>query len=297
MSDKVLGFIGLGVMGSRMAMRLLEAGHTLVVCDRVDAAVAPLVARGARRVETARELADQADIVLGSLPTPAVVHSVALGPDGLLQGQRARTFVDLSTTGPRVAQQVAAAFAEQGRAVLDAPVSGGAAGAEKGTLSIMVSGPAETYAALEPIFAAMGRPSFIGEGAGQAQVLKLCNNLLSVTSIAISAEVMVMGAKAGLDAQKMVDVISTSSGRNGALQDKFPRHVLTRTFDFGFPTALSLKDVRLCLEEAEAMGVPMVVGSAVRQMLGVSAATFGPDADFMNLVRVVEQWGGAEVKG
>lgn len=297
MTDQVLGFVGLGQMGSRMAARLLDAGYALVVCDRVDAAVAPLVARGARRAATPAEVADLADIVLGSLPTPDIVRGVALGPDGVLQGQRARRFIDLSTTGPRIAQQVAAAFAEQGRIAIDAPVSGGITGAEKGSLAIMVSGPRDAFEAIAPILQVMGKPFFCGEQAGQAQVMKLCNNLLAAAALAISSEAIVMGVKAGLDPALMCEVINVSSGRNSATQDKFPRAILPRSFDFGFATGLSHKDVRLCVDEAEAMGVPMVVGSAVRQMLAVTSASFGPESDFTSIVKVVEQWAGVEVRG
>jgi 3-hydroxyisobutyrate dehydrogenase-like beta-hydroxyacid dehydrogenase len=297
MSDQVLGFVGLGQMGSRMAARLLDAGYSLVVCDRVDAAVAPLVARGARRAATPMEVADLSDVVLGSLPTPDVVRAVGIGPDGVLQGQRARRFIDLSTTGPRIAQQVAAAFTEQGRVAIDAPVSGGITGAEKGTLAIMVSGPRDAFDEIEPILRIMGKPFFCGEKPGQAQVMKLCNNLLAAAALAISSEAIVMGVKAGLDPALMCEVINVSSGRNSATQDKFPRAILPRTFDFGFATGLSHKDVRLCVDEAEAMGVPMVVGSAVRQMLAVTSASFGAESDFTSIVKVVEQWAGVEVRG
>lgn len=296
MSKPVLGFVGLGQMGSRMALRLLEAGYPLVVCDTAETALAPLLARGARRAATPAALADQSDIVLGSLPRPEAVQAVGLGPQGLLHGQRARRFIDLSTTGPRIARQVAGAFAAQGRVALDAPVSGGITGAEQGTLALMVSGPRAEFAALEPVLRVLGRPFFCGEEAGQAQVMKLCNNLLAAAALAISSEAIVMGVKAGLDPALMCEVINASSGRNSATQDKFPRAVIPRSFNFGFATGLSHKDVRLCVDEAEAMGVPMVVGSAVRQMLAVTSASFGAESDFTSIVKVVEQWAGVEVR-
>src|SRR5690606_40361993 len=110
-------------------------------------------------------------------------------------------------------------------------------------------------------------------------------------------EAMVMGAKAGIEAETMLDIINVSTGRNSATQDKFPRSVLPRTFDFGFATGLSYKDVRMCVDEAEAMGVPMVAGAAVRQMLAVTNARFGPTSDFTSITRVVEEWAGVEVTG
>ena len=297
MTDQVIGFIGLGQMGSRMAARLLEAGHPVVAYDPVPAALDAAVARGATPAASPREVADRADLVFASLPTPGVVRAVALGPDGVLQGQRARCFVDLSTTGPRVAGEVAAGFAEAGRTTFDCPVSGGITGAAAGRLAIMVSGPRAEYAALEPLLGVLGKPFFCGEGAGQAQVLKLCNNLLAAAALAVSSEAIAMGVKAGLDPALMCEVINASSGRNSATQDKFPRAVIPRSFDFGFTTGLSHKDVRLCLDEAEAMGVPMVVGSAVRQMLAVTSATFGPESDFTHIARVVEDWAGVRIGG
>ncbi len=298
-AGKVLGFVGLGRMGAPMAARLMDAGHDLAVFDTADAATAPLLARGARRCANPAEVASAAEVVLASLPTPDVVRQVALGEDGVLRGTRVTTFVDLSTTGPRVAAQVAEEFARggRGRVTVDAPVSGGVSGAERGTLAVMVSCPRSTFEELEPLLKVFGKPFFLGEKPGSAQTMKLANNLLAAAALAVSSEAIVMGVKAGLDPAVMVEVINAGSGRNSATQDKFPRAVLPRTFDFGFATGLSYKDVRLCVDEAEALGVPMVVGSAVRQLLAVTNATFGAESDFTNIVRTVEQWAGVEVRG
>ena len=293
-----LGFVGLGRMGGPMLVRLLEAGHTVHVYDSSEQAMAIAVQRGAKPAASAAAVADAADIVLASLPTPDVVQTVVLGPDGLSSGKRATVVVDLSTTGPRVAGAIAAALATEGRITLvDSPVSGGVTGAEKGTLALMVSCPKPVFERIEPVLATFGKIFFVGEKPGLGQTLKLANNLLAAAALAVSSEVMVMGVKAGLDPQMMIDVINVSSGRNSAIQDKFPRAVLPRTFDFGFATALSFKDVRLCVEEAEAMGVPMVVGSAVRQFLSMTNATFGPNSDFTEMVKLVEGWAGVEVDG
>jgi 3-hydroxyisobutyrate dehydrogenase-like beta-hydroxyacid dehydrogenase len=297
MTGERLGFIGTGRMGGLMAARLIAAGHVLTVCDGSDAAVAPLVAAGAKRAKSAAEVSGQADIVFASLPTPDVVRAVALGPNGVIEGGRAKTFIDLSTTGPRVAAAVSAGLAAKGITAVDAPVSGGMAGAKNGTLAVMVSGPRTTYDALESILKVFGKLFYIGEKAGAAQTMKLVNNLLAACSLAITCEGMVMGAKAGLDAKTMIDVLNVSSGRSSATQDKFPRAVLPRSFDFGFATGLSHKDVRLCLDEAEALGVPMIVGSAVRQVLAITSALYGPDSDFTSMVKCGEQWAGTEVRG
>jgi 3-hydroxyisobutyrate dehydrogenase-like beta-hydroxyacid dehydrogenase len=293
-----LGFIGLGRMGGPMASRLIDAGHQVTVHDTVESAVSALEQKGARRAGSPAEVASAAEIVFSSLPTPDIVQKVTLGEDGVVHGSRVRIFVDLSTTGPHVAASVAAGFQANSRIVsVDSPVSGGVAGATNGTLAVMVSCPRTIFDELEPVLKIFGKLFFVGEKPGLAQTMKLANNLLGAAAIAVTSEAMVMGVKAGLDPQVMLDVINISTGRNSATQDKFPRSVLTRTFDFGFATGLSYKDVRLCIDEAEAMGVPMVVGAAVRQMLAVTNATFGATSDFTSMARVVEQWAGVEIDG
>lgn len=296
MSEQLIGFVGLGRMGSRMATRLLAAGHGIVMHDPNVAALEALERLGARRLGSAREVADAAPTVLTSLPTPAVVHATALGPDGLIHGKSIKTFVDVSTTGPRVAKQVAEGLAARGIVALDCPVSGGLAGAENGTLALMVSGDKARFETLRPVLAVLGKIFFIGEQPGAGQMMKLTNNLLAAAALAITSEAMVMGVKAGLDPSVMCDVFNVSSGRNSATQDKFPRSVITGTFDFGFATGLSYKDVRLCLDEAEALGVPTPVGAAVRQMLSITNALYGAESDFTSMVRPIETWAGVEVR-
>lgn len=298
MADLELGFVGLGRMGSPMLVHLIEAGYTVHVYDPSEQAMAIAAQRGAKPAASPAAVADAADIVLASLPTPDIVQKVALGENGVSFGKRATIFVDLSTTGPRVATAIAAGLAEQGRITLvDSPVSGGIAGAEKATLALMVSCPKPIFEQVEPVLRHFGKIFFVGEKPGLGQSMKLANNLLAAAAMAISSEAMVMGVKAGLDPQMMIDVINVSSGRNSAIQDKFPRAVLTRSFDFGFATGLSFKDVRLCVEEAEAMGVPMVVGSAVRQFLSMANATYGATSDFTEMIKLVEGWAGVEVDG
>ncbi|HVY98862.1 MAG TPA: NAD(P)-dependent oxidoreductase [Dongiaceae bacterium] len=297
MTGQHFGFVGVGRMGGLMAGRLLDAGHTLSIFDTSEAALAPLVARGCKRAESAAAVASDAEVVFASLPTPAIVEQSALGGGGVINGTKIKTFVDMSTSGPRAAQSVAKGLAAKKIVALDAPVSGGLKGAREGTLAVMVSGPRSAYDAIEATLKNFGKLFFIGEKPGSAQTMKLVNNLLAACSLAITCEGMVMGAKAGLDAKTMIDVLNVSSGRSSATQDKFPRAILPRTFDFGFATGLSHKDVRLCLDEAEALGVPMIVGSAVRQVLAITSALYGPDSDFTNMVKCAEQWAGAEVRG
>lgn len=290
-----IGFVGVGRMGSRMACRLIPAGYDLTIYDTSDAAVQALVAIGARGADSAAAVASAAEIVLVSLPTPPVVEAVALGPKGIAEGSRVEVFIDLSTTGPTVAKRVAGGLAVKGITTVDSPVSGGMAGAEKGTVAVMASCPDDVFAKIKPILEVIGKPFHVGTEPGQGQMMKLLNNLLSATAMAVSSEALVMGVKTGLDPGQIIDVINAGSGRNSATQDKIPRCVLPRTFDFGFSLQLLNKDVRLCLEEADALGIPMVVGSAVRQLIAITMASEGADADMTTLVKSVEKWAGVEV--
>ena len=294
-SKQQIGLIGTGRMGGPMAERLLNAGHRLVIFDTNAAAVQPLVARGATLAKSALDVADQAETVMASLPTPDIVSQTIIRAGGAIEGSRIRNFVDLSSTGATATAEISAALAARNIRSLDAPVSGGVAGARNGKLTVMVSGPRALYDELQPVLALLGRVLFVGEKPGLAQTLKLANNLMSATAIAITAEALALGVKAGLDPTVMLDVINTSSGRNTASMDKFPNHVLTRGFDFGFSAGLSFKDVRLCLEEAEALGVPMLLGTVVRQMLSITCNTYGFDTDCTSVARIVEGWSGCEI--
>ncbi len=278
-----------------MARRLLEAGYGVTIYDTSEAALAGLEKLGARRAESPAAVASAAEIVIGSLPTPPIVQAVALGPKGVIEGTQVKIFIDVSTTGSVYAKRIAEGLAKKGIVQVDAPVSGGVKGAENGTLAVMVSCSDEIYARVQAILAVIGKLFHVGKEPGQGQTMKLLNNLLSATAMAISSEAVVMGVKAGLDPQMIVDVINAGSGRNSATQDKIPRCVIPRTFDFGFALALLNKDVRLCMEEADAMGVPMIVGNSVRQLLAITAVTEGPNADMTDVVKSVERWAGVKV--
>lgn len=215
-----LGFIGVGRMGSPMAARLLDAGYTLTIFDPSEHAVA----RGAMRAASAAEVASVAEIILMSLPTPEIVCGVA---EGIVSVEgKARMVVDLSTTGPRGAVALAEILRRRNIVAMDSPVSGGVAGARKGTLAMMVSGRRGGFDELKPILQNLGKLFFVGEEPGMAQTMKVINNMVSVSALAISSEAMVLGAKAGLDANVMIDVLNAGSGRNSATVDKIPKFVL-----------------------------------------------------------------------
>jgi 3-hydroxyisobutyrate dehydrogenase-like beta-hydroxyacid dehydrogenase len=297
MSKKRIGFAGIGRMGTPMVRRLLDAGYEVGVFDVNKDAVASLEKAGSRIAASPAALMGMADIVLMSLPTPEIVQSVALGEEGLIKGKGARIVIDLSTTGPRVMRIVAAALQAAGITPVDCPVSGGVGGAEKGMLAIMVACSSAVLPEVLPVLEVLGKPTHIGEEPWMGQMLKVINNIISVTSLAIASEALVLGTKAGLDPKVMMDVINAGTGRTNATTDKIPKFVLTRSFDFGFAIGLSAKDLRLCLEESDAFGVPMVVGSAVRQLVNITKGRLGPDADLTEIIRPIEEWAGVEVIG
>jgi 3-hydroxyisobutyrate dehydrogenase-like beta-hydroxyacid dehydrogenase len=291
-----IGFIGLGNMGSHMARRLLEAGHRVVVYDTRQEAIGDLAALGAVAASSPAEVADAAETVMASLPTPDVVLKVATGPDGVIEGKRVRRFVDLSTTGAVMAQRIFKLLAARGIVQIDSPVSGGVRGAEKGTLAVMASGPLAEIAAIEPALAVIGKIFILGERSGAGQTMKLVNNVLSATAMTATSEAMVTGMKAGLDPRLMLDVINAGTGRNTATEDKFAKAVLTGTFDLGFTAGLMMKDVNLFLAEREALGVPTDVIDAVARLLKLTCDEVGPEADISAVVQPVEKRAGVKVR-
>jgi len=291
-----IGFIGLGKMGLPMASRLIAAGHQLVVFDQRAEAVDLLVKLGARAATSPRDVADQAETVLASLPSLQASLEVATGADGVIAGRRIKRFVDLSTVGSQMAVRIHDLLAARNIVQLDSPVSGGVGGAEKGTLAVMVSGPRADFEAAKPALDVIGKVFFIGEKPGSAQTMKLANNLLSATALVATSEAVVMGVKAGLDPAVMIDVINAGSGMNTASRDKFPRAILPRSFDFGFATGLMVKDVRLYLEEAKSMGLSMEVAEAVGRLWEVVIREMGAESDFTAAIKPIEQAAGVTVE-
>lgn len=289
-----VGFVGLGAMGGHMARRLVQAGHDVAVYDTDPAAVQRLQAVGARPCEGARGVAGAAEIVLVSLPSPAVVGAVARQVVG---GAAMRVYVDLSTTGPEIAEDVAGMLGAGGVGCVDAPVSGGVAGAEHGRLTIMAAGAAADVEAARPLLEVLGSRIFVvGDRPGQGQTVKVINNLMSACSIAITAEAAALGVKAGLDPATLLEVVSASSGSNTAAAQKFPQYVLTRTFHQGFRLNLMAKDVRLALAEARRLGVPMLLGATVEQLWNLGEVSFPEHADFIEIVRMFERWSDATIE-
>ena len=293
---KQIGFIGLGRMGTPMAGHLVKGGYSLVVYDTRPDACAQLEKQGEKVAASPAEVGSAVDTVLLSLPTPAIVREVVLGAKGVASGAKVKTLIDLSTTGAVMAREIAAELAKKGVTAVDSPISGGVAGEVKATVAVMVACPKPLFDELQPMLRNIGKVFHVGEKPGMGQTMKLCNNLLSATAVAASCEAVVFGVKAGLDPAVMIDVINAGSGRSTATEDKFPRSILPRSFDYGFATGLMYKDVRLCIEEAEAAGAQMWVGNAVRQLWQLANNKIGPEKDFTEIVKLMEGWAGVEVK-
>lgn len=295
--DKTVGFIGLGHMGFPMAGCLLKAGYEVVGCDLAPGVRERFAELGGAWAETPREVAQRCRLVLASLPTPQAVERVALGENGVVEGDAVRVFVDLSTTGPRTAKAVAARLAERGITAMDAPVSGGVYSAVKGALTVMLSGPAPGREEVEPVLRAIGKNVFyVGAEAGMGQVMKLINNLLSATALASTCESLALGIKSGLDPEVMLSVLNASTGVNSATQHKVPQCVLPGQ-PIGFGLDLGLKDVTLCVEEGEALGIPMWSGNTTRQLWHHALTQGGPDQDLVEVARTFEKWAGVKLYG
>jgi 3-hydroxyisobutyrate dehydrogenase-like beta-hydroxyacid dehydrogenase len=295
-SARAVGVIGLGAMGGRIAERLLARGHRVLVHDTSAQAMDRVVRLGSEPCDSPVAVAEEAPTVLLSLPTPQVVATVATGPRGLIRGRAIRICVDLSTTGPATACEVAHALSLAGIEYVDAPVSGGVGGAENGTLTVMAAGGTHAVEAVRPLLDELaGRVFHVGEEPGMGQLAKVLNNLLSATALSATAEAVALGVKRGLDARMLLDVFNASSGRNSATAQKLPDAVLPRTFDFGFALTLMNKDVQLCLAEASRMQAPMPVGETVGRLWAEAESLTARDADCTEIVKLVEERAGTTI--
>ena len=290
------GYLGVGNMGLPMAHRLLDAGHNLTVYDIREAAMQPLLERQALRATSPKDLADRCEIVFVSLPTLAAFKAVAFGPDGLTAGRAMKLLVNTCTIGVPFVREIEAAMAAQGVTVVDCPISGGPPGARAGTLSVMVSGDPASVERIRPMISQWGRTLTVaGDKPGAAQVLKLTNNILSAVALAATAEAFVMGAKGGLDPEVMVSAISAGSGRNSAVDSKFPVSVLDRSFNYGAEMHILMKDIDLAIAQGEELGVPMWVCQAARLVFKHAMFQGAAKDDLTSIVKFIERDAGFEI--
>lgn len=276
----MIGFMGLGNIGAPMAMRLVEGGEKLMVYDVRPEAAQPFQAKGAEVASSVRELADNCEVVIASLPSAAVFRQVVLETGGVLYGDRIRTFVNTSTVGATQVEAVLRVAEERGVEIIDCPISGGPDGARRGALSVMASGSEAAIEGLRPVLSLWGSVTVAGPKPGMAQVLKLVNNILAGVNLIATSEAMVMGAKAGLDPQVVLDAVNAGMGRNSATQFTFPKFILSGSFDFGASIDMMMKDIDLAISQGEALQVPMWVCQAAR-LVGKHAQYAGQGSDDM----------------
>ncbi|GLL12483.1 hypothetical protein GCM10017577_36240 [Pseudonocardia halophobica] len=279
--DRV-GFVGLGRMGTPMVRRLAAGGVAVRGHD-----AAPGVAEGLADVLTpvpsAAAAAEGAPVVVLMLPDSGIVEKVVDG--GLLDALAPGTLlVDMSTSEPLRTRALAERVAERGATLVDAPVSGGVAGAEAGTLTIMVGGPDDAAQRLTPLLALMGRVRHVG-GTGAGHALKALNNLLSASHLLATSEAILAGERFGLDATAMLEAINGSSGRSGSTETKWPTHIVPGTYGSGFTAGLMVKDLRIALGLAEAVDAPRGHAERTLALWSRAVGTLGPEADHTEIAR------------
>lgn len=293
MAGKV-GFVGLGAMGGPMARNLLKAGHAVVVHDIDARKVQALSEAGAEVAPSPEQMARQCTRLICMVETTPQMQDVI---GGFARGASpGHIVICMSTVDVPALQRVGADLAAQGIALLDAPVSGGTTGAAAGTLSVICGGPRETFAACEDLFRAMGGNVFHMGGLGSGLAMKLINNMLLQVQVVAIAEGMVLGAKAGLDAQQVIDVLRVSTGASVAVERSGTRMV-ARDFSPSGTTDISYKDQEVETALAKALGVPMILANVTQQYYQMArAAGFGKE-DGSAVVKVIERLAGVTVGG
>ncbi|MCD6504056.1 NAD(P)-dependent oxidoreductase [Candidatus Bathyarchaeota archaeon] len=293
---KRIGFIGLGVMGKPMATNLLKAGYPLTVWNRTRSKMEDLVKMGASPGESPKDVAEKSDIVITMVTNSAAVEAVILGPSGVIEGVRPGMIViDMSTISPSVTRRIAEKLKEKGVEMLDAPVSGGDIGAKQGTLSIMVGGSEEVFKECLPIFEVLGkRITYMGTN-GMGQMTKLCNQVICALNIQAVCEGLILGAKAGLDLEKLLSVVTAGAAGSWMLSNLGPK-IIKRDFEPGFKMVHQLKDIRLALAQANELNVPLPGTALVNQMFkAVEAAGLGEKGTQAAIV-AVEKLSGFKVE-
>jgi 2-hydroxy-3-oxopropionate reductase len=289
MANPIIGFIGLGIMGKPMARNLIKAGHSLVVHNRSRAAVDELSKEGAKPAASAKEVAAQSEILITMLPDSPDVELVYAGENGVFAGAKTgMLLIDMSSISPIVARKLAADAQKGGMDMLDAPVSGGEAGAIGATLSIMIGGKASAVERAMPIFQALGKNIVHVGDAGAGQVTKAANQMVVGTTIAIVSEALVLAAKAGVDPAKVRQALLGGFAQSKILE-AHGQKMLDRNFKPGFRIRLHEKDMKIALATGLEYGVPLMVTSQVAQMMTAMKSMGNGDLDHSGLVKFVEE--------
>ncbi|MDP6832390.1 MAG: NAD(P)-dependent oxidoreductase [Alphaproteobacteria bacterium] len=284
------GFIGTGSIGAPLASNVLDQEKSLVVFDIEPEATKALAEKQASIAGSPREVADNAEVVFACMPSIESFHAVVSGDDGVLAGGRMKTFVNLGTMGTEAVAEVEAALSAKGIAMLDSPITGGVQRAWAGDITVVTSGPREVFDQVEPFLQAFARDvHYVGDKIGQAQLVKISNNIMSFTNLVIAAEAMVMAAKGGVDPEKALAVYNSGSGQNRATLLTLPNFILNHKFNMQAPMHIIEKDATLWRMEAERLEVPQNVASATYHTLRQALAMGLKDGDLSEVVRVVER--------
>lgn len=284
--SQVIGFVGLGQMGGPMAGNITKGVKEIIVYDK--AGTAERAPEGAKLANSLGDVLSSADTVFLSVPDGPV--SIALAKEiAAAEGRRASVIIDLSTIGPDAAREASDILAAAGVTYIDAPVSGGQAGAAAGTITIMWGGPKAVLDDHMPVMETFsGNVFHCGENPGQGQAVKLLNNYLSATAFASSCEAILYGMSEGVEMKTILDAVNVSTGRNTATMDKFPKRILTETYDCGFATKLQSKDVNLFIENAKAAGTPLTIASVVAAIWNGCDAS-KPDSDISRIYDYIRE--------
>ena len=290
-----IGFIGLGIMGTPMASNLLRAGYPLTVANRSRAAVDRLVAAGAAAAANGREVAERSDIVITMLPDTPDVEAVVLGSGGVLEGLRpGHVLLDMSTIAPATARRLAQAVAERGASAVDAPVSGGQAGAEQGSLSIMVGGEAAAVGQVMPILEVLGKSIVHIGGPGTGQIAKAANQMIVADTIASVAEALLLAARAGADPARVRQALLGGFAGSRILEVHGER-MLRRSFTPGFRLRLQLKDVRIAMDAARQAGLRLPMTERAFELLGEATSGGAGELDHAALLTALEARAGVRL--
>jgi 3-hydroxyisobutyrate dehydrogenase-like beta-hydroxyacid dehydrogenase len=291
-----VGFLGLGAIGAPIAERLLRQPGRLTVFDVRPQALAPFAGK-AEIARSPAEVADKADIVLACLAGAEDYRQAILGGDGLLRGGRARTYVHLGTSGARLVRLLAEELSGRGIATLDAPMTGGPPRARTGTLTAMAAGARAAFDLAEPLMRAYAsKIVYLGERLGAAQMMKLVNNAVSLANFAVAAEAMVVGAKAGIAPEAMLEVLNSGSGQNSATLTKIPDHVLPGSFDYGGSLRIVTKDLELFQAEAAELGLAARLSAEVLRLYQETKAAGAEADDMTTVIRPMESAAGVEIR-
>ncbi len=295
MSKPKIGFIGLGIMGRPMCKHLLNAGYELVVHDINREAVAEIVAAGATEANACAEVAENSDLIITMVPDSPDVEAAALGEGGIIEGvKEGAIYVDMSTIAPSVAVSVGEEMSKKGVRCLDGPVSGGDVGAQKATLSIMVGGDEATFNEVQPVFEVMGKCVLCGP-LGSGQIVKACNQILVAVTIAGLSEAITLGAKAGVDPQRIIDVLGGGLARCGILENRGDRMV-RGDFEPGFRIRLHYKDLNIIMKTGNDYNVPLPVTSVVHELFNAAMVKDRSELDHSGLLTVIEDMAGIEAR-